>query len=257
MWRDADGTISAVCYPCGPDRRLHVPRIGTFTLSTSSDLVRLVPLAGVSSALIDDAFHRIAVPMAVQVHGLQVLHGSAIAVDGGVVALCGRSGGGKSTTAYAMHRRGWDLWADDAVAFRVDGDRAEAHPLPFRMRLRPESAAWFAAPEQTKGSELGSPWLGDAEAARLRAVVLLAPTTEQSDPSEAAAMARLAPADAFRELLPHAYYVSLTDESVNRRLLTAYLDLAERLPVFSLRYVPRLEQVDAMCGLIERHVTSA
>ena len=256
VWRDVAGTVSAVSFPHGSSHCLYVPRIGTFTFASSSDQIQLVPVAGAHDGLIDDAFHRIALPIALQLHGPQVLHGSAVLTDNGVVALCGRASAGKSTMAFAMHQRGHVLWADDAVAFCVLGDRVEAKPLPFRMRLRPESANWFDAPELLKGSELQSPWLEAATAATLRAVILLDPCRD-SDLPDGLNMDRLAPGDAFRKLLPHAYYVSLTDESLNRRLVTSYLELADRLPVFSLRYDPQLELVDRMCDVVERHVSAA
>jgi len=65
---------------------------------------------------------------------------------------------------------------------------------------------------------------------------------------------RLAPADAFAAVLPHAYYLALDDEQLNQRLLSSYLVLAEQLPVFVLRYAPRLTLVEDIASLIEEAV---
>ena len=57
-------------------------------------------------------------------------------------------------------------------------------------------------------------------------------------------------------MLPHAYYVVLDDEAANRRLVSAYLELADRLPVFAVRYHPDLESVDRIAAAIEKEVMS-
>jgi hypothetical protein len=59
-----------------------------------------------------------------QMRGLMVLHGSAIAMpDGGVAVFCGHSTAGKSTLAAALATRGHPALADDltAVCFDADG----------------------------------------------------------------------------------------------------------------------------------------
>ena len=254
VWRDADGTLSAVGYRRGPDHGLHVPGVGTFFFHAASDAVVLVPDCSASDALIDDAFHRIALPLAVQLRGPQVLHASAVLLNGGVVALCGRSGAGKSTLAYALSRRGHTLWGDDAVAFEVGADAIEVRPLPFRMRLRRASAEWFDAPALQKGTEQSSGWLSGFAARPFRAVVILDRGAD-TDGDEVHPV-RLAPADALHALLPHAYYVALDDGELNRRLVSAYLGLADVLPVITLRYTPRLALVERMAELVEQTVAA-
>jgi hypothetical protein len=48
--------------------------------------------------------------------------------------------------------------------------------------------------------------------------------------------------------------VVLDDEAANRRLVSAYLDLADRLPVFAVRYHPDLEAIDRIAAAIEKEV---
>src|SRR5919106_5320553 len=90
-----------------------------------------------------DAYYRSVLPMALQAQGAEVLHASAVLTPRGVLALCARSGTGKSTLAYGLSRRGYPLRADDAVAFENSGAQINVRPLPFSIRLRPDAAAFF------------------------------------------------------------------------------------------------------------------
>jgi hypothetical protein len=254
VWRDANGAVAAVGYRRGPHHALHVPGVGTFFFQAASDAVMLVAESSASETLIDDAFHRIALPLALQLRGPQVLHASAVLIEDSVVALCGRAGDGKSTLAYALSRRGHTLWGDDAVAFEVCADRIDVRPLPFRMRLRPASAEWFDAPGLQKGAELSSTWRSGPAARPFRAVIVLE-RGDDTDGDDVDAV-RLEPADALHALLPHAYYVALDDGDLNRRLVSTYLGLADVLPVISLRYTPRLALVERMAELVERTVAA-
>lgn len=250
VWRDTEGRLCAVGYRSPVGHSLFVPGIGTFRFDTAPDTIVLEPLPGVDGDLIDDAFHRIALPLSLQFGGLQVLHASAVRCGHGVAALCGRAGSGKSTLAYALSRRGHELCADDAVPFDLSGSAIAVPSLPFRMRLRPASAEWFDAPDLLKGKR-STPWQ-QASSAPFSALFVL------ERPAGAApgdlTVERLSPAEAFAAVLPHAYYVVLDDEAGNRRLVSAYLDLADRLPVFAVRYHPDLEAVDRIAAAIEKEV---
>jgi hypothetical protein len=252
VWRDADGRLAAVGYRSPQGHALFVPGIGTFRFDTAPETIVLEPLPAVDDDLIDDAFHRIALPLSVQFGGVQVLHASAVRCGNGVAALCGRAGAGKSTLAFALSRRGHQLCADDAVPFDLSGEPITVPPLPFRMRLRPASAEWFEAPELLKGAR-ATPWQRTGGAPFSALFVLERPA--DAAPGDLA-VDRLAPSDAFGAILPHAYYVVLDDEAANRRLVSAYLELADRLPVFAVRYHPDLAAVDRIAAAIEKEVMS-
>lgn len=248
VWRDVDGSIAALGYRRDLEHCLHVPRVGTFVFTDTSDEIGLAPEGSASDDLIQDALHRIAMPLALQLRGVQVLHASAVVIAGGVVALCGRSGAGKSTLAYGLGRRGFALWGDDAVAFEPVESGLRASPLPFRMRLRPASAEWFDDLAHQKGSEVSTPW-SSGSPGPFRALFVLE-RSEQVTSAAGVEFVRLPPADAFAAVLPHAYYLALDDVRLNQRLLSAYLDLADRLPVFVLRYRPRLSLVEGITEML-------
>jgi len=73
------------------------------------------------------------------------------------VLLCGDSGAGKSSLAYACARRGWTYTSDDASFLLRDAVGppsvvGDAH----RMRMRPESARMFPELSQRRATERGN-----------------------------------------------------------------------------------------------------
>ena len=130
VWRDEQGTMLASCYALDGQRRVDVPGVAGFSFGAPSESVTAYPLTSVRPEVIEETYCRWVLPMVLQACGTEVLHASAVQT-GGVVALCGTSGVGKSTIAFAMSRRGHRIWADDAVAIDLSGQSLVALPLPF------------------------------------------------------------------------------------------------------------------------------
>ena len=84
------------------------------------------------------------------------MHAACVAWEDSGVLLCGESGMGKSTLAYALARQGWTYVTDDgSILLWGRRDRAVAGE-PYRFRFREEAADIF--PElrgSTVGRELG------------------------------------------------------------------------------------------------------
>ena len=59
------------------------------------------------------------------------------------LALAGHSGAGKSTTAYALIRRGWILLSDDLTRVTLEGGKAHAWPGRSRLRLVSDACEFF------------------------------------------------------------------------------------------------------------------
>lgn len=133
---------------------LHLPNAGSYRFRGSGmQAVRacgVVVDPGASRSTVLDSFYRTVVPLALQAGGLEVLHSSAVRLPTGVLALCALSETGKSTLAYALHRRGHPLVADDAVVLDVDDAAATITPVPFAMRLREASAKHFDRPSKDR-----------------------------------------------------------------------------------------------------------
>jgi hypothetical protein len=76
---------------------------------------------------------------------LTPIHAACVARRGEGVLLCGDSGSGKSSLAYACARRGWTYVTDDAsYLVRSHGSQRMIIGNAHRIRLRPDAARWFS-----------------------------------------------------------------------------------------------------------------
>jgi hypothetical protein len=181
-----------------------------------------------------------------------MLHASAVRTPRGVVAFCGDSGAGKSTIATGLSRRGYPVWADDALLLEV-GARIGAIALPFVVRLRREPAEFF-----------GLGWRGDGSSCDLSEI--------ERDPVDLAAVCvlkrragsgggevtrcRRGPA-ALTALLAHACTFNLSDLDRKRRMVAQYLAVAARIPVFEAGVQPGLERLPELLDQLEARIIHA
>ena len=243
--RDPDGTVCAYGSEHGDVYRVHFPGVADFSFRPGRDEV--IARTRDSYELVDDLFRTAVIPLALQVSGYEVLHASAVRTESGVVAFCGLSGAGKSTVAYGLSRRGYPIWADDAVVFSaVDEGATRCFRIPFAVHLRDASRDYFAAPTPAALA------VDDRrETSALTAIVVLERVIEA-----AARVERVSIADAVRALLPHAYRFTLADGDRARRTVESYLDVAARVPVFHARYAPGFVQLPPLLDAIENAVTN-
>jgi hypothetical protein len=237
IWRDDDGRVAAYGSTAGPSHRMRMPGLAVFSWHDDGDEVVAVP-GDVAHAEVEDAFRRCVLPMAMHTRGVQVLHASAVRGPAGVLALCARSGTGKSTLAYALSLRpGHELCADDALGFGAGGPVVQAHPLPFALHLRPVSAAHFAA--------VGVERPVAPSPAPLAAVVVM----ERAEQDQ---VRRLTATEAFTAVLQHAYCFDLESRPRRRETAERYLELTARVPVHELRFRPGLDRLPGVLDALER-----
>ena len=67
-------------------------------------------------------------PFAALLRGLEILHASAVAIEGGAIAFLGRAGSGKTSAALELTRRGAAFVADDVLALARAGEVLLAQP---------------------------------------------------------------------------------------------------------------------------------
>jgi hypothetical protein len=111
---------------------------------------------------VDDRLLRLAImgpaiAMLLHQRGRLVLHASTVALNGGAVALLGRSGQGKSTLAAALYQRDHPLVADDVTAVDLGGSSSAVQPGYPRLKLWPEVAS--ALGEEVESLPRIRPWL--------------------------------------------------------------------------------------------------
>lgn len=250
-WPDLYGNVFAYCYSQGDTDWIELPGLADFGFSRIGEEVKAVFCPSVSTELVQETYYRSVLPMIVQARGTEVLHSSAVLMPQGVIALCGKSWSGKSTTAYALSQRGYPLWADDAVAFDTAGEQVTTAPLPFRIQLRPASVSFFdpLRPAPPATGALAHFDQTNQEPAILAALCILKPASP--DASLNVETCPLSSAQAFAAVLSHAYCFSLHHRKRKRQMMQRYLDLTARVPAFEIRYKPGLEKLSAVLDGIE------
>jgi hypothetical protein len=256
IWDGPDGSPAAYLFPVDSLYWVQLPGIGAFRVSPDGNVLA-VPDDSAPHSLVLDAYRRTVLPQALQFFGHEVLHASAVVTEGGVVGFCAYSKTGKSTLAFALAERGYRPWADDALLFETAGSEARTLALPFAIRLRPQSRDYFGVDPLPAGPTAranGTVSIG-REALPLKALCTL--TRAEEDEGEPAIVAPVRAGEAVRNLLPHAYWVSLRDEERTARMVRAYLEVAGLVPVYSLRVPHDLERLPSLLDELESSVLVA
>lgn len=248
VWVDYAGTPSAYFYRADAEYWAYLPVVGAFRAGADGEVLA-VPNEGVSDDLVIDTYRRTIAPMTLQLLGRQVLHASAIEAPGGVIGFCADSQTGKSTIAFGLAGRGYRVCADDALAFDTSGSGVRVHELPFSVRLRPASAAYFdvSVPPAPVLDADGKIVVG-GNGIPLAALCILSRQKE----GRGVELRRLAADGVIRMLLPHAYCFTLLDDDLKRRTVAEYLELAARIPVYEVRFTATLDELPLLLTEIER-----
>jgi len=247
IWHNPATQLQLAVYQAAGRHWIRWPDVATFSFA-SSGAVTAIPLAGATAAAIRAAYGALILPLVLQTRGAQVLHASAVRLPQGVLALCAASETGKSTLAYALHRRGYPQWADDTVAWQPTAAGFVALPLPFSSSLRPAARAYFSTPT--------GPAATNAEAQRRRrrrpagapvSLAGLCVSARLPDGSESPfVIRRLGGPPAFRAVLAYGQAFNLSDAAQERALLEHYLALAARVPVWEVRFRAGLDGLPAL-----------
>jgi len=243
---DIRGEATAYGARRGRERFVRVPHVADFSWHSGAKWVTTTPHPDAEPDSVTDAIRAVAIPLFLQDdRSYEVLHASAVAMDIGLIGLCGSSGQGKSTLAHGLALHGLPLWADDLLAFRVDQSGAVATALPFDQNLRASARDFF------QGSVLSKSRARRAVAwsrTRLQALFVLAPVP---DGSRVLDITPLQAADAMSSLLPHGMRLLPLDKARERRILTAYVDLIASVPIYRVTYTQEFAHLPALLDCLE------
>jgi hypothetical protein len=247
VWRDTAGVICARGGVVGGYGWIEIPGIGVFRFRPSRNAVTAFAENGVEDEILLDCHYRVVLPLALQFFGCEVLHASAVRTDAGVVGFCAASGTGKSTMVAALTRRGFPLWADDAlVCENRESAGPLALPLPCRMRLDDNAADFLGLSDAHHG------WIRQGKsAAPLAALCVLQRDPDARDGGE---IRRLANSAALVAIMPHAYCFTEGDRERKRRMMEQYFDLAARTPVYLISFAPGFDRLAPLLDLIVREI---
>ncbi|MGQ0703486.1 MAG: serine/threonine protein kinase [Gemmatimonadales bacterium] len=184
--------------------------------------------------------------------GRTFLHGSAVAVEGRVLAFLGTRGAGKSTTALALVQRGAAMVTDDLVLLEESEAGFDIPPGPPSLRLRPDPAGvlcgsfealrpvWSDESRPRKGC-LDIPTAErTSEPQKLEAVYVLGERRSTGPDCEVVPMR---PAEALSVLMAQRSGTFLLDQAAHARDLALLGRLTRTVPV---RRVLRREGLDGL-----------
>jgi hypothetical protein len=190
---------------------VEVQGVGVYAFGPRS-VVEVQPVASWPDA--ERALYATALPIILQASGaVEAFHAGGVLHDGFVWAFCGSSGAGKSTLCRKLAEIGIPVWADDAVAFAVDGAaRSLRLPLPVSSTVAQRSELPREAP--------------------IGRLFILAPFHEDRPPRAE----RLSPSEALTALMPHAHQWQPVALKAKRAVVLRYLELVSTTTVVRLSY---------------------
>ena len=254
VWRGAGGAVVAYGAILDGQHWIEVPGVARFRFGQSSHRVIAQPHPAAGQGLVEDAYLRAVLPLALQVQGMELLHASAVCSPRGVVAFCAESGTGKSTLAAGLGERGYRPWADDALAVDTSSMPVTSVRLPFRLRLRPASTAFFGGERFSMVTRVEAPRGNAVERVPVAALCLLRRTDDVTGPVSAE---RLCASAALSAVLAHAYCFSLRDPDRKRSMIRHFVRLATRVPIFEVRIESRLERLPNVLDGMEQVLLGA
>ena len=117
---------------------LEVAGVATFVISEGRR-IRVEPVPGAPAGAVSMYLHGTVAALLLAQRGRFALHASVVDIGGLGVALAGRRGAGKSTTALRLAQRGHPLVTDD-VSPLEQGALVTVHPFGRAVHVSPEAA---------------------------------------------------------------------------------------------------------------------
>ncbi|MEM6255664.1 MAG: hypothetical protein AAF821_22350 [Cyanobacteria bacterium P01_D01_bin.156] len=255
-------TQCLVAAPKKDEVYLHWPFIGTFLIRNGTEIVlNLLPDA--DKNVVRLFLLGAGLGMLLHQRNLFVLHASSVSLNGCAVAFMGNKGWGKSTTAGALHKRGYPFFSDDVTAIDLSNPH-QAMLLPGygQLKLWPESA--FALGQQPEGLSKLHPEIDKRDfqskkslvkaAQPLKHIYLLAggATLNIETPSGTQALNAL-----MRNWYCARFGSSIFDVTSKSDHFLRCTRILKQVPVFFLKRKNALNDLDNIAQLVETHVKNA
>lgn len=132
-------TAFAIDHAASAGYRIWSFGFGTYLVEPEGGTIHCVRPAGPATK-VERVLVAQALPLSASLQGLEVLHASAVVVDGRAIGLLGASGGGKTTLATQLIVRGHSMFTDDALALAANEEGVLAFPGPTILHLDPTRA---------------------------------------------------------------------------------------------------------------------
>jgi hypothetical protein len=261
QWHDNDGRLIAVGGRDADGWWMQWPGLATFRFGDSGD-VRVETHRPGRDLEVQDVFARGVVPVVLLARGFEALHASAVQDDSGIIGLCGTSGTGKSTLAFALASEGLQHFADDTLLYSVLGGSAIGSRIPFPVRVdRPARDAAGRGPvpvgdksfmsSDLRGFRNCDPRLQAVSSAPVRLIYLLRrdSTLDPRTPR----FSTVPPARRFEALLAHAHPFDMGEPERRAAFLASVLALARTTTLCECSFAPALEELPTLAAVIRQH----
>jgi hypothetical protein len=247
VWNSAEGELCAFSLSDGDRHWLHWPGVASFHFTPGDATVTAVPYLPVRDEVIRTTFHHSVLPLVLQALGREGLHASAVVTTKGVVGFSGKAHTGKSTLAYAMSKRGFPLWSDDALVWQRGAARFDAVRLPFEPKLRPPALSFFG---HQSIDEVRALRVQSAEPTERLAAICVLSRKQPSGDSPAVTVERICGGRAMMTLLDHAHCFNPSNAIRKRQMMLNYLSLLDCVPIFEVRFEPSLLRIFGLVDTI-------
>lgn len=245
VWHNARGGVVATGFTEGGVHWMHWPYLAAYRFAAGEPSITAYPAPNAPLDVLEDTYRRSVVPMALQALGYEALHASASLMPSGVVGFFAASETGKSTIAYGLSQRGFPQWGDDSLLLEPSVRPFISRRLPFDIRLRPRSSAFFDA-SPTREAEA----IVLSETAAVAALCLL--TRADRPAASPVSVCALDPVRAFSWLIAHAHCFNPNDEPRRATMLKHYLDMTALVPVYEVSFLPSLDVLPVVLdGIVE------
>jgi len=247
QWRDHEGRLIATGGRRGDTWWMHWQTLATFWFGEHGS-VRAEPIRNGLDGELRDSFVRGVIPVVLLARGFEALHASAILVRQGVVALCGTSGTGKSTTALAIASLGPRHYSDDTVIYEVIEGKAFTSALPFPVRIDTTARQILGDPPRTV--RFGEPRI-ESRSEPLHRVYHM--VRDASLPRAHPAFVPVSPARRFEVLLTHSHPFDMGGDARRRAFIEHLMAIAQTVDVWECRFAPSLPDLLALAAAIREH----
>src|SRR5262245_2511845 len=236
---------------------LHWRGLCEFLVSADGRRIRFHPFGRALAESINVYLLGHVLSFALVARGVDPLHGTVVEIDGGAVALVGDCGSGKSTLAAALLGRGFPIVTDDLVALQRRGGDWRVHPGLPRIKLFPAAARRLGfdtagVPMNGETSKQIIP-LGARQVVErripLKAVYVLS-RPGRSQAGSAPAIARVAGAEAFLEVIRGAFNLLVVDRNRLKNQFAFASRLVATVPVRRLIYSRKFSVLPQVCDVI-------
>ncbi|SKA33333.1 hypothetical protein SAMN02745126_05318 [Enhydrobacter aerosaccus] len=198
---------------------------------------------------------------ALTLRGEEPLHSTAVSFDGAVVGLLGLSGAGKSTLAAFLISQGADLVTDDMLRVTFGNEGVLAYPGPYRLKLLGDAGHRLlpAAVEHGHFNPLSGKTMVQPRAVPtlpqrpmpLAALFHIGYAGDAApDDPVPVSVRRLSGLELVKAIISSTMDNRYADPRRLERQLRFAAEMADRVPVYALRYPRSFEAMDQIAHLI-------